>query len=366
MGQFNLATVQKPLSVGIFLLLGGYSIYLVVENVLFYLDADLAAEVSHSAASVQDSASSIASNGPSLATRQLFGRADDNQQEEVISAPTTRLNLELQGVFLSDVPSTSSAIVAERGKDGKLYLVGDKLPGNSVLHSVGQLFGRADDNQQEEVISAPTTRLNLELQGVFLSDVPSTSSAIVAERGKDGKLYLVGDKLPGNSVLHSVESNHILLRRGARLEKLLFITKRLNIEASNSATASTSRRPSTQGNPTSSRPTQASQSGSPSAGSAILSAVRDRLQRNPQAVLKEYGLSAVAPGSSQGYKVDTAHPALNNTGLQPGDRVVSVNGAPLGVAMNDARLIDQARAAGRVRVEVERGGRRFFLTIPIP
>jgi hypothetical protein len=34
--------------------------------------------------------------------------------------------------------------------------------------------------------------------------------------------------------------------------------------------------------------------------------------------------------------------------------------------MNDARLIDQARAAGRVRVEVERGGRRFFLTIPIP
>ena len=298
MGQFNLATVQKPLSVGIFLLLGGYSIYLVVENVLFYLDADLAAEVSQSAASVQDSASSIASNGPSLATRQLFGRADDNQQEEVISAPTTRLNLELQGVFLSDVPSTSSAIVAERGKDGKLYLVGDKLPGNSVLHSV--------------------------------------------------------------------ESNHILLRRGARLEKLLFITKRLNIEASNSATASTSRRPSTQGNPTSSRPTQASQSGSPSAGSAILSAVRDRLQRNPQAVLKEYGLSAVAPGSSQGYKVDTAHPALNNTGLQPGDRVVSVNGAPLGVAMNDARLIDQARAAGRVRVEVERGGRRFFLTIPIP
>ena len=298
MGQFNLATVQKPLSLGIFLLLGGYSIYLVVENVLFYLDADLAAEVSHSAASVQDSASSIASNGPSLATRQLFGRADDNQQEEVISAPTTRLNLELQGVFLSDVPSTSSAIVAERGKDGKLYLVGDTLPGNSVLHSV--------------------------------------------------------------------ESNHILLRRGARLEKLLFITKRLNIEASNSATASTSRRPSTQGKPTSSRPTQASQSGSPSAGSAILSAVRDRLQRNPQAVLKEYGLSAVAPGSSQGYKVDTAHPALNNTGLQPGDRVVSVNGAPLGVAMNDARLIDQARAAGRVRVEVERGGRRFFLTIPIP
>ncbi|MCH9821600.1 MAG: hypothetical protein K0U58_12210, partial [Gammaproteobacteria bacterium] len=228
-----------------------------------------------------------------------------------------------------------------------------------------QLFGRVDDNQPEQVVSAPTTRLNLELQGVFLSDVPSTSSAIVAERGKDGKLYLVGDKLPGNSVLHSVESDHILLRRGARLEKLLFITKRLNIKAS--STAST--RAKDRGRKTASntrQPAQAPQAGSSSAGSTILSQVRDRLQRNPQAVLKEYGLSAVAPGSSQGYKVDTAHPALNNTGLQPGDRVVSVNGAPLGVAMNDARLIDQARAAGRVRVEVERGGRRFFLTIPIP
>jgi general secretion pathway protein C len=297
MGQFNLESFRKPVSLGVLFMLGAWTIYLVVENVFFYLDADLAATVSEPSESVQSPASTVAGTGPSQATRQLFGRVDDNQPEQVVSAPTTRLNLELQGVFLSDVPSTSSAIVAERGKDGKLYLVGDKLPGNSVLHSV--------------------------------------------------------------------ESDHILLRRGARLEKLLFITKRLNIKAS--STASTRAKDGSRKTASNTRqPAQAPQAGSSSAGSTILSQVRDRLQRNPQAVLKEYGLSAVAPGSSQGYKVDTAHPALNNTGLQPGDRVVSVNGAPLGVAMNDARLIDQARAAGRVRVEVERGGRRFFLTIPIP
>ena len=297
MGQFNLETFRKPVSLGILFVLSAWSIYLVVENVFFYLDADLAATVSDPSESVQDVTVAVTNTGPSLATRQLFGRVDDNQPEQVVSAPTTRLNLELQGVFLSDVPSTSSAIVAERGKDGKLYLVGDKLPGNSVLHSV--------------------------------------------------------------------ESDHILLRRGARLEKLLFITKRLNIKASSTASASAKDRSRKTASNTR-QPAQTPQAGSSSAGSTILSQVRDRLQRNPQAVLKEYGLSAVAPGSSQGYKVDTAHPALNNTGLQPGDRVVSVNGAPLGVAMNDARLIDQARAAGRVRVEVERGGRRFFLTIPIP
>jgi general secretion pathway protein C len=297
MGQFNLDAFRKPVSLGIWSVLGAWSIYLVVENVFFYLDADLAATISDPSESVQDVATAVTNTGPSLATRQLFGRVDDNQPEQVISAPTTRLNLELQGVFLSDVASTSSAIVAERGKDGKLYLVGDKLPGNSVLHSV--------------------------------------------------------------------ESDHILLRRGARLEKLLFITKRLNIKASSTASTGAKDRGGKTGTNTRQR-SQAPQPSSSSAESAILSEVRDRLQRNPQAVLKEYGLSAVAPGSSQGYKVDTAHPTLNNTGLQPGDRVVSVNGAPLGIAMNDARLIDQARAAGRVRVEVERGGRRFFVTIPIP
>lgn len=136
MGQFNLETFRKPVSLGILFVLGAWSIYLVVENVFFYLDADLAATVSDPSESVQDVTVAVTNTGPSLATRQLFGRVDDNQPEQVISAPTTRLNLELQGVFLSAAASLSSAIVAERGKNGKLYLVGDKLPGNSVLHSV--------------------------------------------------------------------------------------------------------------------------------------------------------------------------------------------------------------------------------------
>ena len=44
MGQFNLETFRKPVSLGILFVLGAWSIYLVVENVFFYLDADLAAD----------------------------------------------------------------------------------------------------------------------------------------------------------------------------------------------------------------------------------------------------------------------------------------------------------------------------------
>jgi|SaaInlStandDraft_1057018.scaffolds.fasta_scaffold11930_4 general secretion pathway protein C len=299
MFNFSLENTQKSIFVAAFLAIGGWALFLTVENVFFYIDADLAGEISQP------------------------------------SAPIVRLE--------------------------------NQEPAGPGLSTLG-LFGEVSTQPSEVEIDAPTTRLNLELQGVFLSDIETASSAIVAERGKDGKLYQIGEKLPGLAILHAVASDHILLRRGTRLEKLLFISKRLNIQGSNTdsrqkiATANAAQQSTID-----SVRQRSIRNDRPSKGSALgLSAVRDRLLENPNQLLKEYGLSSVSPGTRQGYKVDTAHPALANTGLQPGDRVVSVNGAPLGMAMNDARLIDQARSAGRVRVEVERDGRRFFLTIPIP
>lgn len=292
---------QQPLSIGIVSICIGWAIYLIVQNVFFYLDAQVAVEL-----------------------------------DQVAQAPATSRN-----------PARSTRI-----QDTTL-----------------SLFGRTNDTPKAVVVEAPQTRLNLELEGVFLSAASEVSSAIVAERGRDGKLYRVGDKLPGNSVLHSVAADHILLKRSGRLEKLMFVTKRLGIEtASGNSRGSSSgvkpQRTLASARPTNSRATSSTTS-QRSSGDAIAD-FRNRLATNPKSVLDEYGLKAVAPGTSQGYKVESAHPALRNSGLQPGDRVVSVNGAPLGVAMNDARLVDQARSAGRVRVEVERGGRRFFLTIPIP
>ena len=49
------------------------------------------------------------------------------------------------------------------------------------------------------------TRLNLELQGVFTNNNPDLSSAIIAERGKNGELFAIGDRVPGNALLHAVE-----------------------------------------------------------------------------------------------------------------------------------------------------------------
>ncbi|MGB2330715.1 MAG: type II secretion system protein N [Pseudomonadales bacterium] len=299
MFNFPIEQLNRPITIAAWVIVAGTVLYLVVQNLFFYLDAGLAGAVKLTPSAPTQEAV-ISSNGPSVQTRELFGRL---------------------------------------GASGPA-----------------------------EPVEAPTTRLNLELQGVFLSELETASSAIVAERGKNGKLYQVGEKLPGNVTLHAVNADHILLRRGTRLEKLLFISKRLNIRASDTAsnrnTATSKARSSRIAGNANLIPS--AQQPSDQGSSATLSEVRDRLLRNPKKLLKDYGLSAVSEGSPKGYKVDSAHPALAGTGLQPGDRVVSVNGAPLGTAMNDVRLIDQARSAGRVRVEVERGGRRFFLTIPIP
>ena len=95
---------------------------------------------------------------------------------------------------------------------------------------------------------------------------------------------------------------------------------------------------------------------------------RDKMLRNPEQAIRNFGFEPVAPGRASGYRVGTnaSNSAVASAGLRPGDVVISVNGMPVGVAMNDARLFDQVRSAGRARVEVEREGRRFFLTVPIP
>ncbi len=86
-----------------------------------------------------------------------------------------------------------------------------------------ELFGRLEDvDIVPQAIDAPETKLNLELQGIFISGDPKFSTAIVAEKNKTGELFAIGDRLPGNARLAAVLEDHVLIRRGTRMEKLLF------------------------------------------------------------------------------------------------------------------------------------------------
>ena len=243
-----------------------------------------------------------------------------------------------------------------------------------------ELFGRAQAAAPTAVIDAPETKLNLELQGVFIAEDDNRSTAIIGQRSKVGELYAIGDRLPGNATLASVYVDHVLIRRSGRVEKLMFSEGKLNIDKTNASTGGSRAVPHTRSGSTASRAEleqirdrlRNAAPPNPDTGPTVnrssgLEDYAQRLRQDPMSVLGEVGLSAVNDGESGGYRVDaSAQSAIRQAGLQPGDVVVSVNGRPIGNVMNDTALIDQVMASSRVRVEVQRGERRFFLTVPVP
>ena len=252
-----------------------------------------------------------------------------------------------------------------------------RKPASSIARL--NLFG---DVQQSNVVvaaEAPETRLNLELQGVFIATVTADSTAIVAERGKDGELFSIGDRLPGNAVLEAVLNDHILLKRGGQIEKLMFSDS--NIRQQFSANETASPEPTVEFNNPASRLSQirqriADRQRTPRTAVAqpganlknFVNEYRDRLESDPAGLLSELGVSAVSEGEASGYRISDELPSqkMLQAGLQEGDMILSVNGTPVGDVRSDSALIDQAMEQRRVRVEIQRDDRRFFLTVPIP
>lgn len=245
------------------------------------------------------------------------------------------------------------------------------------------LFGKAEEAAAPKVIDAPETNLNLELQGVFTADDADDSTAIVAERGKAGELYNIGDRLPGNAILNAVFDDHILIKRGARIEKLMFsdapLRQQFRRQSSNisvdPAPAASGRlaqvreRIAARRREIADRTAVGSTASTPGANlRAYVDNYRERIAEEPRAVLNELGVSPVADGEAQGYRIgdEVSQQALNQAGLQAGDVILSVNGTPVGNITNDQAIVDQALAAGRVRVEVQRNDRKFYLTVPLP
>ena len=105
-----------------------------------------------------------------------------------------------------------------------------------------ELFGRLEvADTLPQALDAPETKLNLELQGIFIAQDVKLSTAIVAQKNKTGELFAIGDKLPGNATLAAVFEDHVLIRRGTRIEKLLFSDSKFQF-VSDKGPASTSPR----------------------------------------------------------------------------------------------------------------------------
>ena len=239
---------------------------------------------------------------------------------------------------------------------------------------------------------AKETRLPLTLLGVFQAEHAEDSAAIVAQKGKAGLRYAVGQTMPGNAELVEVLSDHIILRRAGVREALRFpksdqlinanedaesSQNRQSITSSQYSTNSESRRAVGQAKITppnrsvggqNRRLSSATRDSGTATTRQVVEEYRDRLDADPEGTLNSIGVDPVQAGDAQGYKLGglASSPLLRNTGLQSGDVLLSVNGQPVGDIAQDQLRINSVLAEGSARLEVMRGDRRFFVTAALP
>ncbi len=247
---------------------------------------------------------------------------------------------------------------------------------NAIL--AGNLFGAADQAPQEPVDQpAVVTRLPLELLAVYEADDPEDSAATIAEKGRQGINYDVGDEVPGNATLVEVHHNYVVLRRAGSRETLNFPQPGENL-AYRTPSGPTDADGVDQSFPdvmedyppdeqATDDPYSAAEPGTQMQDPNLQNLVdeyRQQLDQNPSQALDELGVQPVAEGAAEGYRIgDLARsPYLSQTGLQPGDVVLSVNGRPVGDLKSDRQELDNVLAQGSARLEVQRGNRRFFVT----
>lgn len=221
------------------------------------------------------------------------------------------------------------------------------------------LFGRAPDDEQARTLQ-PTeeTRLPLTLQGVFVAEPASDSAAIIARKGQAGRLYAIGDELPGNATLRAVQAEQVILLRTGQHETLTFregeTFRRVRLPPPNDSA------------PSPARPAgrETGQERPPENAEELVERYRERLNDNPEQLLEELAMAPVSRGEASGYRVGNLAkaPYLSQTGLLAGDLILSVNGRPVGDVQNDRSSLSNLLASGSVRIEVQRGERRFFVT----
>ena len=240
-----------------------------------------------------------------------------------------------------------------------------------ALTEASLLFGNWEEPAEDDKAAATEhlaeTKLPLNLIGVFVSDVGQASGAIIASGQGPGKHYHVGDGIPGNAILESVQVDGVMIRRGTRLERLSFPQPASGQALLQEATADHS----SESTENAARPPYDELHSNTSPSHLEASSLSDKIEEyqalavnNPDEALNQLGLKPIEASGAQGYQVGTLpdNEWIRQSGLQDGDILLSVNGRPVGNPDLDRLEIDNLFAEGQVRLEIQRGERRFFVS----
>ena len=241
------------------------------------------------------------------------------------------------------------------------------------LASSLKLFGGATkSNQETNDLNSPETSLNLELQGIFVAEKATRSSAIIGENQKKGQLFLIGDNIFGKGKVLAINEEYVLISRNGRKERIVFSDHQFRTKKNNSSLLKSdleenkNKKEADIPTPIVSKLDQKILKKTAGKNLTNRISMKEKFMNGPSEALSELGVTRMRTGEI-GYKIDrNADKRILQAGLQEGDRILSINGQVLDGGMAEKDIARQAIFAGRLRVEVARGERRFFLTVPVP
>lgn len=224
----------------------------------------------------------------------------------------------------------------------------------------------ADPDPLAAVVQPPP---NVGLKGVLLAIPESFSSALLDVDG-DVKNYRIGDTLKESGyTLIAVEWDAVIIADAADKQTVIRMADPLLLDQSDKKldAVSNQRLPDNSMLPTvpsmvegipdnglgsdaNATPNTPNESNPQSGINEAVTALKE----NPASYLSRMGVMA----SGEGYQVTAAMPAglRNRLGLEPGDRVMTVNGQSVGGNPGqDANVLQQVQQAGEAQIEVRRG-----------
>ena len=220
------------------------------------------------------------------------------------------------------------------------------------------LFGQAAEpvaDAQPDPVDAPDTTLNLELKGIFASQLDGESRALIASGRGEEQAYAVGDELSRGIELYEIYADRVILDRGGRLETLRLDKNK----AGSGDTGATTR-------------TAASTSGRGSVrtvdASTTLLNIRETLLADPSKASQYLRVHpAYNAGQLRGYRIYPGRnrSLFNEAGLRPGDLVTELNGTRLDNPSQALQMLGTLSQATSLSVVILRGGQPQTLSLSL-
>ena len=221
--------------------------------------------------------------------------------------------------------------------------------------------------EPEAAVAAVQPPPNIILKGVLLALPESLSSALLDING-EVKNYRINDSLQGSGyTLVAVDWNAVVIADASDKQKVISMADSMPLDQTGmAANAIGNQRLSnnTANNaapalplPLPDEPSAMADNNADTSDTSNPSPIEEaitELQDNPSGYLSRMGVMA----TGEGYQVTAAMPSQvrNRLGLEPGDKVLTVNGQTVGNnPAQDAGVLQQVKQAGEAQIEVQRG-----------